>query len=77
MKAIKSKKSLKPLDYKQATLIKKGQKYALIDASYESKSGDIVTVTKAENPGSDYEHIRISNGFGTWRVSSSGLSLIS
>jgi len=72
----KQKSKLKPLTFQQAREIKKGSRYLLIKASYESKVGDVVKVTKADYPGSDYEHIRISNGYGSWRVASSDLSII-
>ena len=51
-------------------------KARLVEDDYESKAGDIVKITQAINPGSDYEIIRISNGQASWRVSSSDLAKV-
>ena len=56
--------------------LKKGMKVRLVEDDYESKAGDIVKITQAINPGSDYEIIRISNGQASWRVSSSDLAKV-
>lgn len=69
-----AKSKLKPLSYQEARQIKVGQKFILRESKYESKAGDVVRITKAEYPGSDYEHIRISNGESSWRTSTYNLA---
>ena len=73
MKTTKTQKLTRITD-DQARALKKGMKVRLMEDKYESKAGDIVTITKANYPGSDYENIRISNSQGSWRVSSYSLA---
>ena len=57
--------------------LKKGMKVILPESNPNSKykKGEVVKVTKAENPGSDFEQIRVCNEHYSWRVSSCGMKL--